>query len=343
MECPILLELLQLKECINAEHERHEEAVKKLLQQSEEREVAGRRHYNVHPTGRSKRMPFKFKLKPGNDFNTFCEVVENDSITSSTVQQRLLLRAAFQMLAEREALKCRNGQKILLEGTLRKASKHKMSMGSVNQSTGVWKSKYVQVMGGALVYADLHNNGRLGKAKKLRLYRQKYSCSPLSEVQRDQLLDGKTAAFNEKNSSGNNSSGMSPTRRHQFDQSKLLDLHCFQLVDSGGKRRIWCADSHQECFQWVEAVIRAMVDAPPRRWPQSPSREQLSRSKSLEFAEDAVTADVLTSPYLLDKYRYTSIRSSLKSVSTVSKYLEELNRLGTGTQVAFQATYLTCS
>ncbi len=78
-----------------------------------------------------------------------------------------------------------------------------------------------------------------------------------------------------------------------------------------------------------------MVDAPPRRWPQSPSRGQQSRSKSLEFAEDAATADIHTFPYLLDKYRYTSIRSGLKSASTVSKYLEELNHLGTGTQVVF--------
>ncbi len=125
--------------------------------------------------------------------NTFCKVVEDDLTASSTVKQRLLLRAAFQMLAEREAVKCRSRQKVFLEGALRKASKHKMGKSSVSQSNGVWKSKYVQVMGGALVYADLHNNGRLGKAKKLRLYRQKYSCSALSEVQMDKIFGGKTA------------------------------------------------------------------------------------------------------------------------------------------------------
>ncbi len=48
MKCPILLELLQLKEYISAEQERHRRAVEKLLQQSEEKEAVGRRcHCNV--------------------------------------------------------------------------------------------------------------------------------------------------------------------------------------------------------------------------------------------------------------------------------------------------------
>ncbi len=334
MGCPVLPSLLQLKEYIEAEQQKHEETVKKLLKQSKEREVVGSSHCNVNLTGRNKGPPLNnFKL--GKDFNAFCEVVEDDSKTSSMVQQRLLLRAAFQMLAERESAKCHSGQNFLPGGTLKKACKRKMSIGSASQSTGAWKSKYVQVMGGALVYADLQNNGRLGKARKLRLYRQKYLCSPLSEVQRGQLLDVKTATFNEVSSKKLNGT---PTGRQKLDQSKLLDLHCFELVDIGGRRRIWCTDSHQECFQWVEAITRAMIDAPVRRWPQSPSREQNFMSKSLDYTEDAAFTNVATSPYLRDKYKYTSIRNGLKSASTISNYLHELNCLGTGTQVGRRVT-----
>ncbi len=334
MGCPVLPGLLQLQEYIKAEQDRHEEAVNKILKQSEEWEIVDR-DCNANLTGRSRRTPLK--LKPDKkDFNTFCEAAEDISKAPSTVQQRLLLRAAFQLLAERETAKCRSGQKILLEGTLRKAPKRKVGIGSVSQNTGAWKSKYVQVMEGALVYADMRNNGRLGRAKKLRLYRQKYSCSPLSDVQRDQLLEGKTSTFNEGSSSNPNGT---PTRRKQLDHSKLQDLHCFELVDSGGRRRIWCTDSHQECFQWVTAVTRAMVDAPLKRWPQSPihhHHEQQLRSKSLEFTEDAVT-HIPTGPYICDKFRYISIRNGLKSALTIPKYLEELDCLGTGTQVCISS------
>ncbi len=340
MGCAILPSLLQLKEYSEAEQQRHEETVEKLLKQTEEREAV--RSSNVNLTGRNKGPPPPNKFKLGKHFNTFCgEVGEDDNRTSSTAQQRLLLRAAFQMLAEKESEKCRSGQKILLEGTLKKASKRKMGIGSTSQSAGGWKSKYVQVMGGALVYADLHNNGRLGKARKLRLYRQKYSCSPLPDVQRggQQLLDVKTAALGEVRSSSLN--GTPTAGRQRFDQSKLLGLHCFELVDSGGRRRMWCTDNLQECLKWVDAITRAMIDAPLRRWPQSPSREQKFRSKSIEFTEDA-TATFLnvdtTCPYILDKYKYTSIRNGLKSASTMSNYLDELNRLGSGPQVGHRTS-----
>lgn len=145
-------------------------------------------------------------------------------------EHRIFLRAAFDMLTERDQLRMyadvNDPNNIIKTGTLRKAS-HRIK--------GVWKTKHVEIREG--VFSYLSGSSSNGSKSS-------------SSTRKDVLLRASSCTCRAVK-----------IRSVKIRPSNFGNGFVFELKIQGGSRRLWMANTREERLSWMQAIHSAMIGA----------------------------------------------------------------------------------
>ena len=204
-------------------------------------------------------------------------------------EHRIFLRAALDMLAEREQLRMyadvNDPNNIIKSGTLRKAS-HRIK--------GVWKTKHVEIREGVFSYLSGSNKG--------------------SSSRKDVLLRASSCTCRAVK-----------IRSVKIRPSTFGNGFVFELKIQGGSRRLWMANTKEERLSWMQAIHSAMIGASPTR--SDNFLEYYMDNTTINGGKKKGNKLPTKSPYLPFLEQYIKVGEECAKAETKEEYLSALASL----------------
>eukprot|EP00752_Nemacystus_decipiens_P001235 g1234.t1 len=221
--------------------------------------------------------------------------------------------------------------RILKSGNLRKATAR--SVGRLEKTT--WKTKYVELTPGSFAYSD-NGPSVLGKsrsAKVIPLHQGFCTCRTVKAKHRVTRSRNSVILSNlpkpathqhARGGRGRSISGVGQVDASGFGGggSSSSSKHLLEIEVVGLKRRLWAAESKQECRRWVSAIKGAMTER-----PVDPDETVLGEDQLPIIPHDSCHRHHMES--------YLCARGFLRHATSTEDYLSALKGLmasiGTGT------------